>query len=423
MSITPAPRADFPILSREVRPGVPLVYLDSGATSQKPTFVMDAVYYQEMYANGAVNRGSHTLAGESTVAYERARGQVAAFVGADADEIVWTKNSTEGINLLAYTFGNIEVDSHAEAVKRFRIGAEHNIVVTRAEHHANLVPWQELCKRTGATLRWLELTPDGRIDLATLDVIDDDTRVVAFGHVSNVTGAVADVAAIRDRARAHDAIVVLDACQSVPHMPVNFHELDVDFAVFSGHKMLGPTGIGALYGKKALLELLSPFLTGGSMVEIVTMEKTTFAPPPSRFEAGTQAIAQAVGMGAAAEYLANIGMNRIEDHERLLTEHALKRVAEIPGVRILGPTEATDRIGVVAFDVAGVHPHDVGQVLDNSGIAIRVGHHCAQPVHQHFGVFASSRVSFGPYNTIEEIDFFADALAQVRPFFGLEGDE
>lgn len=423
MSITPAPRADFPILSREVRPGVPLVYLDSGATSQKPTFVMDAVYHQEMYANGAVNRGSHTLAGESTVAYERARGQVAAFVGADADEIVWTKNSTEGINLLAYTFGNIEVDSHAEAVKRFRIGAEHNIVVTRAEHHANLVPWQELCKRTGATLRWLELTPDGRIDLATLDVIDDDTRVVAFGHVSNVTGAVADVAAIRDRARAHDAIVVLDACQSVPHMPVNFHELDVDFAVFSGHKMLGPTGIGALYGKKVLLELLSPFLTGGSMVEIVTMEKTTFAPPPSRFEAGTQAIAQAVGMGAAAEYLANIGMNRIEDHERLLTEHALKRVAEIPGVRILGPTEATDRIGVVAFDVAGVHPHDVGQVLDNSGIAIRVGHHCAQPVHQHFGVFASSRVSFGPYNTIEEIDFFADALTQVRPFFGLEGDE
>lgn len=402
---------------------MPLVYLDSGATSQKPTFVMDAVYHQEMYTNGAVNRGSHTLAGESTVAYERARGQVAAFVGADADEIVWTKNSTEGINLLAYTFGNIEVDSHAEAVKRFRIGAEHNIVVTRAEHHANLVPWQELCKRTGATLRWLELTPDGRIDLDTLDVIDDDTRVVAFGHVSNVTGAVADVAAIRDRARAHDAIVVLDACQSVPHMPVNFHELDVDFAVFSGHKMLGPTGIGALYGRKALLELLSPFLTGGSMVEIVTMEKTTFAPPPSRFEAGTQAIAQAVGMGAAAEYLTNIGMNRIEDHERLLTEHALKRVAEIPGVRILGPTDATDRIGVVAFDVAGVHPHDVGQVLDNSGIAIRVGHHCAQPIHQHFGVFASSRASFGPYNTIEEIDFFADALAQVRPFFGVEGDE
>ena len=422
MTATPAPRADFPILSREVHPGVPLIYLDSGATSQKPTVVMDAVYHQEMYANGAVNRGSHTLAGESTVAYERARGQVAAFVGVVADEIVWTKNSTEGINLLAYAFGNISVDGNAEAVARFRVGPEHNIVVTRAEHHANLVPWQELCKRTGASLRWIDLTPDGRLDLETLDVIDDDTRVVAFGHVSNVTGAVADVVAIRERARVHNAVVVLDACQSVPHMPVNFHELDVDFAVFSGHKMLGPTGIGALYGKKSLLHLLGPFLTGGSMVEIVTMEKTTFAPPPARFEAGTQAVAQAVGMGAAAEYLANIGMDKVEAHEHTLTEHALKRLVDIPGVRILGPADATDRIGVVAFDLAGVHPHDVGQVLDNSGIAIRVGHHCAQPVHRHFGVFASSRASFGPYNTIEEVDAFADALAQVRPFFGLEGD-
>ncbi|KTF05087.1 cysteine desulfurase [Trueperella sp. HMSC08B05] len=432
-----APREDFPVLQRRMQGGEALVYLDSGATSQKPQVVIDAVDRQELHHNGAVKRGSHQLAAESTEAYEGARASVARFVGADTDEIVWTKNSTEALNLVAYAFDDISRGrgesvirggrKHAEklrrAQERMTLREGDNIVITRAEHHANLIPWQELCLRTGAELRWFELTEDGRIDVdrgIADGIVDERTKVVAYAHVANVTGVVAPVARIVELARGVGAVVVMDACQSVPHMPVDFHALDVDFAVFSGHKMLGPTGIGALYGRKELLEALPPFLTGGSMVEIVTMDKTTFAMPPARFEAGTQPVAQAVGMGVAADYLMNIGMDRVEEHEAALTARALEGMAKIPGVRVLGPTDAGDRLGIVSFDVDGVHPHDVGQVLDSKGIAIRVGHHCAQPVHAHFGVHASSRASFGPYNTAEEVDVFLEVLSGVRSFFGLK---
>lgn len=433
---TPAPREDFPALQRTLPGGETLVYLDSGATSQKPQAVMDAVTRQEMYSNGAVKRGSHTLAAESTVAYEEARASVARLVGAMPDEIVWTKNSTEAINLIAYVIDDISRGRGESVVRggrkqkerietiqeRLTLRKGDNVVITIAEHHANLIPWQELCIRTGAELRWFDLTDDGRIDVVD-GIIDENTKVVAFTHVSNVTGAVTPVAEITERAKAVNALTVLDACQSVPHIPVNLHDLDVDFAAFSGHKMLGPTGIGALYGRAELLEAMPPFLFGGSMVEIVRMDKTTYANPPARFEAGTQPVAQVVGMGVAAEYLMEIGMDEVERYEDELTKRTLDGILEIPGVRVLGPTERASRIGVVAFDVDGVHPHDVGQVLDSQGIAIRVGHHCAQPIHQHFGVHASSRASFAPYNTVEEVDRFLEALAGVRSYFGLDDEE
>lgn len=420
MSATPAPREDFPILSRKLQGGGALIYLDSAATSQKPQVVMDAVNHQELFSNGSVKRGSHQLAGESTIAFENARSQVARFVGADQDEIVWTKNSTEALNLIAYTMNNATL---GRGDSRFALGAGDNIVVTEAEHHANLIPWQELCARTGAQLRWLSLTDDGRIDLETASVIDENTKVLAFTHVSNVTGAISPVSELTELGHKYGALVVLDACQSVPHMPVDLHELGVDFAAFSGHKMLGPTGIGALYGRSELLHEMSPFNFGGSMVEIVTMEATTYSAPPSRFEAGTQPVAQAVGMGVAAEYLRDIGMDKIAEYEEHLTERVLAGMSAIPGIRILGPANAADRIGAIAFDVEGVHPHDVGQVLDSKGVAVRVGHHCAQPIHRHFGVHASTRVSFAPFNTEEEVDIFLKALAEVRPFFGFDRED
>ncbi|MBM7825338.1 cysteine desulfurase/selenocysteine lyase [Arcanobacterium pluranimalium] len=417
-------REDFPILDRKMRNGQSLVYLDSGATSQKPQVVVDAEVHVELQANGAVNRGSHELAAQATEIVEDARSAVAQFVGVRPEEIVWTKNSTESLNLLAYAFDNVTRGRGSKkSFERFAIEPHHNIVVTRAEHHANLIPWQELCIRTGAQLRWLDLDDDGRLDLATADVIDDNTRVVAFAHASNVTGAIAPVAQLVERAHAMGALVVLDACQSVPHIPVDFSELDVDFAVFSGHKMMAPTGIGVLYGKAQLLKELPPFLFGGSMVEIVTMEKTTYAKPPARFEAGTQAVAQIAGLGAAVEYLSAVGMQAVEEYEAGLTRYLLENMAEIEHVRILGPAQAEERLGVVAFEVEGVHPHDVGQILDEKGIAVRVGHHCAQPIHQHFGVWASSRVSVAPYNTRADIDAFIETLKTVRAFFGLEVEQ
>lgn len=417
---SPAPREDFPILSRKVN-GERLVYLDSGATSQRPTQVLDAVHAFETTSNAAVSRSGHLLAGESTVAFEEARETVARFVGADAEEIVWTSGSTMALNLLAYSLGNIAAGrGMGEGSEPFKLSAGDSIVVTRLEHHANLVPWQELCARTGASLRWLDAKPDGTIDLSTLDRIDETTKLVAFAHVANVTGSIAPVADIVAAARAVGALVVLDACQSVPHMPVDFHALDVDFAVFSGHKMLGPTGIGVLYGKKDLLGALPPFLFGGSMIATVTMEASTYAEPPRRFEAGTQAVAQIVGLGAAVDYLSQIGMDTIAQHEHRLAELMLDGIREIPGVRVLGPTHVNERTGVVAFDVEGVHPHDVGQILDAAGVAIRTGHHCAQPIHSFFGVVASARASLGPYNTEEDVRAFVAALATVRSFFGLE---
>ena len=417
-----AVRADFPLLRRTVRGGRPLVYLDSAATSQKPDVVIDAEldFYSER--NAAVHRGAHQLAEEATDAYEAARVEVAALVGAGTDEIVWTPNATAAINLVAYAMSNATAGRGGAAARRFALAPGDEIVVTEAEHHANLVPWQELAARTGASLRWIGVGDGGRLRTDQLaDVVSDRTKVLAFAHVSNVTGAVADVAAFVARARDVGALTVLDACQSVPHLPVDLGALGVDFAAFSGHKMYGPTGVGALYGRRELLEAMPPFLTGGSMVEVVTMETTTYAPPPQRFEAGSMMVAQAVGVGAAARYLRELGMDAVAAHEAEMTRLLLDAVAAVPGVRLVGPGDADDRVAVVSFVVDGVHAHDVGQVLDDAGVAVRVGHHCAQPLHRRFGVAATSRASAGVYTTADEVAAFGAALATVRPFFGLGG--
>jgi len=414
-----AVRGDFPLLARTLRGGRPLVYLDSGATAQKPEVVIDAEQDFYLNRNAAVHRGAHQLAEEATEVYEAAREQVARFVGADSGEIVWTKNATEALNLVAYAIGNASAGRGGAAARRFALGPGDEIVVTEAEHHANLVPWQELATRTGATLRWLGLDDEGRVRLDDLSVVTERTKVLAFTHVSNVTGAVTPVAPLVARAREVGAYTVLDACQSVPHLPVDLHQLGVDFAAFSAHKMYGPTGVGALYGRRELLEALPPFLTGGSMVEIVTMTETTFLPPPHRFEAGSMMIAQAVAMGVAADYLAELGMDAVAAHEHHVGGLLLDAVASVPGVRLIGPAENRDRLAVVSFVVDGVHAHDVGQVLDDSGVAVRVGHHCAQPVHRRFGVAATTRATAGVYTTDDEVEAFREALSGVRAFFGL----
>lgn len=416
-----AVRADFPLLSRTLRGGRPLVYLDSGATSQKPDVVLDSE--QDFYRrrNAAVHRGAHQLAEEATEAFELARAEVASFVGVDSDELVWTSNATAAINLVAYAIGNATAGRGGAAARRFVLAPGDQIVVTESEHHANLVPWQELAARTGATLRWIGVDDSGRLKTDELgSVVTDRTRVLAFTHASNVTGAVTDVAPFVARAREVGALTVLDACQSVPNLPIDLHALGVDFAAFSGHKMLGPTGVGALYGRRELLEVLPPVTTGGSMVEIVTMERATYAPPPQRFEAGTQMIAQAIGMGAAARYLGELGMHGVAAHEAELTRALLEAAASVPHVRVLGPLDAADRLATVSFVVDGVHAHDVGQVLDDAGVAVRVGHHCAQPLHRRLGVAASARASASVYTTVEEIEVFREALAGVRAFFGLD---
>ena len=419
-----AVRADFPLLGRTVRGGRPLVYLDSGATSQKPDPVLDAEQDFYLQRNAAVHRGAHHLAEEATEAFERARADVAAFVGADEGELVWTSGATAAINLVAYAMGNATAGRGGAAAQRLALAPGDEIVVTEAEHHANLVPWQELAARTGAVLRWLEVDESGRVRVEqAADVVTERTRVLAFTHASNVTGAVTPVAPLVARAREVGALTVLDACQSVPHLPVDLHALGVDFAAFSGHKMLGPTGVGALYGRRELLEALPPFLTGGSMVEVVTMAETTFAPPPQRFEAGTQPVAQAVALGAAAQYLGELGMDAVAAHDHELAGELLQ-VAEIPGVRVIGPADAGavgERLAIVSFVVEGVHAHDVGQVLDAAGIAVRVGHHCAQPLHRRFGVAATARASASVYTTPDEVAAFREALAGVRTFFGAEG--
>ncbi|WP_108719746.1 SufS family cysteine desulfurase [Miniimonas sp. S16] len=412
-------RADFPLLTRQVN-GHDLVYLDWGATSQKPECVIDAEQDFYLTANAAVHRGAHTLAAEATELFEDARRVVADFVGADDDEIVWTSNATAAINLVAYAMSNATAGRGGVAAQRFALAPGDEIVVSELEHHANLVPWQELAARTGAVIRPLPATDEGRLDLDALGtVVGERTRLVAVTHASNVTGAVTDVAAVVDRAHAVGALVVLDACQSVPHLGVDLHALDVDFAAFSGHKMLGPTGIGVLYGRRALLEALPPVTTGGSMVEVVTMTEATYLPPPQRFEAGTQMVAQTVGLRAAAQFLSDLGMDAVAAHEQELTAHLLAGIAQVPHVRLLGPTQAVDRLGVVAFEVDGVHPHDVGQVLDAAGVAVRVGHHCAQPIHRRLGVASSTRASVGVATTTAELDVFLDALAGVRAYFGL----
>lgn len=407
---TTAVRADFPILSRTVRDGRPLVYLDSGATSQRPLQVLDAERTFLTDYNAPVHRGAYQIAEEATDAYEDARDAIARFVGARGHEIAFTKNATEALNEVAFILGDPRSGDLA-------VGEGDEIVISEVEHHANLVPWQELALRTGATLRWYSATEDGRIDLDSLE-LSEKTKVVALSHQSNVTGAQLDVDEAVRRAHAVGALFVLDACQSVPHMPVDFTALDVDFAAFSGHKMLGPNGVGVLYGKASLLDALPPFLTGGSMIELVTMEKTTFAEVPQRFEAGTQMTSQVVGLGAAVAYLENLGMDAVAAHEHDLTAYALEKLQEIEGVRIIGPTTAEHRGSAVSFVVDGIHPHDLGQVLDDQGICIRVGHHCAWPVHRCLGVQATARASFYIYNTRDEVDALVAGVRHAQDFFG-----
>ncbi len=419
-------RADFPILMRTVRNDRRLVYLDNGAASQKPVAVLDAE--RDFYAehNAAVHRGAHAVAEEATDAFERARERIGAFVGAPAREVVFTKNATEALNLVAYAFSNAGAPGAMEGAdsavaQRFRLGPGDEIAVTEMEHHANLVPWQELARRTGATLTWLGVTDDGHLRSEDIDsVITGRTKVVAFAHVSNVLGTVNPVAPVVARAREVGALTVLDAAQSVPHLPVDVTELDVDLLAFTGHKMLGPMGIGVLWGRYELLEAMPPFITGGSMIEVVRMEGSTYAPPPQRFEAGVPVAAQAVGLASACDYLSGIGMDRVAAHDRVLTQAVLDGLALRPWVRTLGPARAEDRCGSVAFLVDGVHPHDVGQVLDDSGVAVRTGHHCAWPLHRRLRVTSSTRASFAAYSTLAEVDALLTALDRIPGIFGVE---
>jgi cysteine desulfurase / selenocysteine lyase len=408
LSVTPldveAVRKDFPALTRLVRNDHPLVYLDSGATSQKPRQVLDAE--REFYErhNGAAHRGAHLLSEEGTEIFEGARAKVAAFLGADEREIVFTKNATEGVNLVSYAL-----------TSSIKPGDE--ILITEMEHHANLVPWQQLALRTGATLRWFTVLPDGRLDVDP-SLVTSRTRIVAVTGQSNVTGVMPPVAEIAALARQVGSLVLVDGAQLVPHHPVDVKDLDVDFLVFSGHKMLGPLGLGVLYGKYSALDALPPFLFGGEMIEVVRMEGSTFQPPPLRFEPGVPPAPQAAGLGAAIDYLTALGMDNVAAHEEALTSHALSALLEIPGVRILGPATTRDRGGAVAFEVDGVHPHDVGQVLDDLGIAVRTGHHCAWPLHRKLGVQASTRATFYVYNTHAEVDALAEGVRYAKRFFG-----
>ncbi len=413
-----AVRRDFPVLERVVN-GQPLVYLDNASSSHKPLQVVDAEREFVLHHYSNVHRGVHTLSQEATDGYEAARTTVAAFIGARHDEIVFTKNATEAYNLVAYSFGN------APAGSRFALGPGDEVVVTEMEHHSNLVPWQMLCQRTGATLKWFGLTDDGRLDLDS-DPITERTKVVAFVHQSNILGTLNPVAEIVRRAKAVGALTLLDAAQSVPHLPVSVGApdptgtataLDVDFLVFTGHKLLGPSGVGVLWGRKELLDAMPPFLGGGSMIEVVQMASSTYAPAPERFEAGTPVISQAVGLAAACDYLAAIGLDKVAQHERVLTGRLLDGLRTVQGVRIIGPDTVQDRGSAVSFTVEGVHPHDVGQSLDDLGIAVRVGHHCAAPVCKRYGVPATARASSYLYNTEAEIDRLVEGLERVKAFW------
>jgi len=419
-------RADFPILKRTGRGGNPLIYLDSGATSQKPVAVLDAERAFNVTSNAAAHRGAHLLGEEATDALEGARERLARFIGADAGEIVFTRNATEAANLVAYSISNAATGGPSGGpaagtpAAALAVGPGDEVLVTELEHHANLVPWQQLCQRTGATLRWFPITGEGRVDLTDIGtLISDRTRIVAVSHQSNVTGAMPPVARIAEAAHAVGAVVVVDAAQSVPHHPVDVTDTGADFLFFSGHKMLAPTGVGVLWGRRELLEAMPPFITGGSMIEIVRMEGSTFLPPPQRFEAGVPAVAQAVGLAAACDYLDAIGMENIAEHEAMLTARAIEALTAISGVRILGPLTTQDRGGAVSFEVDEVHPHDVGQVLDELGIAVRTGHHCAWPLHRALGVQASTRATFYLYNTPEEVEALADGIRTAQKFFGV----
>ena len=404
---------DFPILDRTIRDGKRLVYLDSGATSQKPNVVIDAESNFYRLHNAAVHRGAHQLAEEATDAYEGAREIVASFLNASIDEIVFTKGATESLNLISYAMGN------AVPGNRFHLTAGDCIVVTEMEHHANLIPWQQLAARTGATLKWFTVTDDGRLDLSQINsVINEKTKVVALTHQSNVLGTINPLDAITKRAHEVGAVVVLDACQSVPHMKTDVKALGIDFLAFSGHKAVGPTGVGIFWGRAELLADLPPFLTGGSMIENVTMESATWAPAPKKFEAGVPNMAQAVGLGAALNYLTGIGMDKIHQHEIALTKYLLEGLSSITDLRIIGPKTTELRGGVVSFTLGDIHPHDLGQFLDSQGIAVRTGHHCAWPLTRKLGVPATTRASVYLYNTTDDLDALIAGVQGAQKYFG-----
>ena len=405
-------KADFPILERQIRGNNRLVYLDSGATSQKPNSVLDAERDFYVNHNAAVHRGAHQLAEEATELYEGAREKVAAFIGAHVDEVIFTKSATESINAIAYSLGNSTPGS------KFHIKAGDRIVVSEMEHHANLIPWQELARRTGAELVWFKVTEEGRLDLSNIDeLITTRTKVVALTHQSNVLGTINPLDEITKKAHEVGALFVLDACQSVPHYRVDVTTLNVDFLAFSGHKMLGPTGVGILWGKKELLDEMPPFLTGGSMIETVTMESATYLDAPKRFEAGVPNMAQAVGLGAAVDYLNKVGLEAIHAHEVALTQKALEGLQTIQGLSVIGPKDFEMRGGVISFAVEGIHPHDLGQALDQYGIAVRTGHHCAWPLMRRFKTVATTRASFYLYNDLDDITALVDGVERARKYF------
>ncbi|MFF4127217.1 cysteine desulfurase [Microbispora rosea] len=409
-------RKDFPVLGRELPGGRSLVYLDSGNSSQKPTQVVETMRDHLTWHYGNVGRALHVLGSESTEAYEAARDKIAAFVKAPSrDEIVFTKNASEALNLVAYAFGNPVGED-----ERFRIGPGDEIVISEMEHHSNIVPWQLLAQRTGATLRWFPVTDEGRLDIDGLDeLVNERTKIVSITHQSNVLGTVNSVSPIVARVREVGALMMLDASQSVPHQPVDVTELGVDFVAFTGHKMVGPSGIGVLWGRRELLDAMPPFLGGGEMIEAVWMDHSTYAPVPHKFEAGTPPIVEAIGLGAAADYLTAVGMDQIKAHEKELVAYALEALPEVHGLRIIGPRTPIARGGTISFTLEGIHPHDVGQILDDVyGIAVRVGHHCARPLHLRFGIPATTRASFYLYNTTAEIDALVRGLHHVQKVFG-----
>ena len=407
-------KRDFAIFDKKMRGGKQLVYLDSGATSQKPRQVLDAERFFYENNNAAVHRGAHLLAEEANEAYEGARQIVADFIGAGADETIFTKSATESLNLIAYSFGNSKPGS------KFHLKAGDRIGVSEMEHHANLIPWQQLAKRTGAELVWFEITEEGRLDLSKIaDVINNKTKIVAITHQSNVLGTINPIQEITQAAKKVGAVVVLDACQSAPHFRIDVKELGIDFLAFSGHKALGPTGVGICWGKGVHLSEMEPFLTGGSMIETVTMTDATWAPAPRKFEAGVPNMAQAVGLAAALNYLSKIGMDRVAEHDALLTEYALSKLVALPGVSVIGPQNGLDRGAVVSFTIDGIHPHDVGQALDGNGIAVRTGHHCAWPLMRKLNLVGTTRASFYIYNDLQDIDILVQSIGEAQKFFGV----
>jgi len=406
-------RQDFPIFERTIRDGNKLIYLDSGATSQKPLSVIEAESDFYKFHNAAVHRGAHQLAEEATDAYEGARLKVAKFLGAHEDQIVFTKGATESLNLIAYAMGN------AAPGTRFALTSKDKIVVTEMEHHANLIPWQQLSARTGAELAWFNVTQDGRLDLSAIDsVITTNTKFVSITHQSNVLGTIIPLDAIVTRAHEVGAIVILDACQSAPHMAIDVKSLGVDFLAFSGHKSLGPTGIGILWGHMELLNELPPFLFGGSMIDNVTMTTATWAPVPAKFEAGVPNMAQAVGLGVALNYLMNVGMDNIHAHEVALTGYLLQKMVAVTDLRIVGPTDTQSRGGAISFTMKDIHPHDMGQYLDSQGVAVRTGHHCAWPLARALAVPASTRASLYLYNDESDCDALIEGILGAEKYFG-----